>query len=442
MATPDPAWLEELSSWLRIPSISADPAHADDVRAAGQWVCDFVRAAGGACELVESGRHPLAIGEIPASRDSAVAPTVLVYGHFDVQPPGELSLWDSPPFEPEVREGWLCGRGTSDDKGNLYLLLKAAALLAAEGALPVNVRVACDGEEEIGGSSIVDVLRADERGADACVIFDSGMPEIDVPAFDLGTRGLAYFHLVLRTGERDLHSGIYGGAALNAVHALMQTLSAVVAVPAELREGVAAPTPEELASWNELDPGSRVLERDGATAISPVAADEFYLRTLAGPAVDVNGIHGGEPDLQKTVLPVAAHANVSIRIAPGQDGLLTAAAFQRLLRAAAPPGAELEIEQLGDVSEPSLVAPEARAVVLAQDAFERSLGRRPLLLRSGGTLPIMPALMQKGIPTILTGFAVPGNNIHSPNERLLARYIPLGIETAQELLTAFGALRG
>ena len=398
MTTPEKAWLEELSPWLCIPSISADPARAADVRAAGQWVCDFVRAAGGECELVDTRAHPLVVGEIRASRDCAGAPTVLVYGHFDVQPPGDLSLWESPPFEPEIREGWLYGRGTSDDKGNLYLLLKAAALLAAERALPVNVRVACDGEEEIGGSSIVDLLRADERGADACVIFDSGMPEVDVPAFDIGTRGLAYFHLALRTGERDLHSGIYGGAALNAVHALMQTLAAVVAVPAELREGITAPAPEELTSWGQLDPGLRVLERDGATPISPRAADEFYLRTLAWPAVDVNGIHGGEPDLQKTVLPVSAHANVSIRIAPGQDGLLTAAAFQRLLRAAAPPGAELEIEQLGDVSEPSLVAPEAKAVVLAQDAFERLLGRRPLLLRSGETLPIMPALMQKGIP--------------------------------------------
>ena len=440
--TRDPAWLEELFTWLRIPSISADPAHAADVRVAGQWVCDFVRGAGGECELVETSAHPLAIGEIRASLDSAATPTVLIYGHFDVQPPGDLSLWESPPFEPEVREEWLYGRGTSDDKGNLYLLLKAAALLAAEDALPVNVRVACDGEEEIGGSSIVDVLRADERGADACVIFDSGMPEVDVPAFDLGTRGLAYFHVALRTGERDLHSGIYGGAALNAVHALMQTLSSVVAVPDELREGVAPPTSEELASWGDLDPGAHVLERDGAVAMDQGAADEFYVRTLAGPAVDVNGIHGGEPDFQKTVLPVTAHANVSIRIAPGQDGRLIAASFERLLREATPLGAHLEIRQLGDVSEPSLVAPEARAVVLAQDAFERSLGRRPLLLRSGGTLPIMPALMQKGIPTILTGFAVPGNNIHSPNERLLARYIPLGIETARELLTSFGALRG
>ena len=306
----------------------------------------------------------------------------------------------------------------------------------------MNVRVACDGEEEIGGSSIVDLLRADERGAAVCVIFDSGMPEIDVPAFESrDAGGLAYFHVGLRTGERDLHSGIYGGAALNAVHALMQTLSVVVAVPVELREGVAPPTPEELAAgrarsgpararagWGHCDKpgrGRRVLSPHPRRARG---RRERHTRRRARPPEDRAS--------------VTAHANVSIRIAPGQDGLLTAAAFRHLLRAAVPPGAVLEIEQLGDVSEPSLVAPDARAVVLAQDAFERSLGRRPLLLRSGGTLPIMPALMQKGIPTILTGFAVPGNNIHSPNERLLARYIPLGIETARELLTAFGALGG
>jgi len=433
-------WREELFEFLRIPSVSADPAHAGDVRAAGEWVCDFVRRAGGEAELVETQANPLAVGEIRASSGAEAAPTVLLYGHFDVQPAAPLDLWESPPFEPEERDGYLYGRGMADDKGQAYLLLKAAEELARDGALPVNVRVAFDGEEEIGGHSIVDFLREDERGADAAIIFDSGMPQPDVPAFDLATRGLAYFHLRLRSGGHDLHSGIFGGAALNAVHALLRTLDAVVAVPEELRAGVVPPSEEELASWAALEPGAAVLAQEGARPMDARAAEEFYVRTLAGPAVDVNGFRGGEPDFQKTVLPVTAAANVSVRLAPGQDVEEIAAAFQRLLRAATPEGAELEIERWSS-SPAGLVPPDAPAVRLAQDAFERVLGRRPLLLRSGGTLPIVPALADKGIPTILTGFALPGANVHSPNERLLARYLPLGVAVARETLTAFAALR-
>ena len=436
----DPAWLDELSEWLRIPSVSADPAHAGDVRRAGEWVCEFVRAAPGRAELVETEVHPLALGEIRASAGASEAPTVLLYGHFDVQPPAPLDLWESDPFVPETRDGYLYCRGAVDDKGNAYLVLKAARLLAEQGALPVNVRVAFDGEEEIGGHSIVDFLAADERGADACLIFDSAMPRLDTPAFDLGVRGLVYFHVRLRTGERDLHSGLFGGAALNAVHALARALDAVVAMPEELCAGIVAPTEEELRSWQELDPGAVVLAAAGARPVDADAADELYLRTFAAPAVDVNGIQGGEPVLQKTVLPVLAEANVSIRLAPGQDVEEIAAAFERLLREAAPEGAELEVERRSS-SPPGLIPPEAPAVRVAQDAFERVLSRRPLLLRSGGTIPLVPALAHRGIPTILTGFALPDANMHSPNERLLIRYIPLGVDAARETLVAFGGLR-
>jgi acetylornithine deacetylase/succinyl-diaminopimelate desuccinylase-like protein len=438
VADPDRAWLDELFEFLRIPSVSADPLHAGDVRQAGEWVCDFVQRSGGRAELVSTEGQPLAVGEFAAS-DGRDGPTVLLYGHFDVQPPGVLALWDSPPFEPAVRDGWIYARGAADDKGNLYLLLKAAALLAGEARLPVNVRVVCDGEEETGGDSVVDFLVQDERGADACLIFDGPMPKLDVPAFEVGTRGLVYFHVRARTGERDLHSGLFGGAALNAVHALMQSLAAVVAGPAELRRGVVAPTEEELAAWRELEPGDRVLSFEGARPKDARAAEEFYVRTFAGAAVDVNGFRGGEPDLQKTVLPVEAEANVSIRLAPEQDVEEIAAAFERLLLATAPEGTELEIERWA-ASPAGRVPPDSRAVQLARDAFERALGRRPLLLRSGGTLPIVPALANKEIPTILTGFDVPGGNIHSPNERLLARYLPLGVAAARETLLAFAEL--
>jgi acetylornithine deacetylase/succinyl-diaminopimelate desuccinylase-like protein len=438
-ATPDPAWLEELYEWLRIPSISADPAHADDVQRAGEWLRDFVQAAGGEAEIRQSETSALVIGDIPASNGSQSAPTVLLYGHFDVQPPAPLDLWDSEPFEPELRDGYIYARGAIDDKGNSYLMLKAASELAASGALPVNVRVAFDGEEETGGHSIVEFLEADERGADACIIFDSGMPREDVPAFDLGVRGLVYYHLRLRAGERELHSGVFGGAALNAAHALMRTLAAVVPTPEALRAGTVDVTEEERAAWSELDSGAAILAEEGARPADGSAADEFYLRTVASPAVDVHGIAVGEAKFQKTVLPVAAEANVSIRLAPGQDVEEIDEIFQRLLRNAAPDGADLDIERWAS-SPAGLVPADSPAVRLAQDAFERVLGRRPLLTRNGGTLPIVPTLADKGIPTIITGFALPGANMHSPNERLLARYVPLGVAAARETLVALAGL--
>jgi acetylornithine deacetylase/succinyl-diaminopimelate desuccinylase-like protein len=434
------AWLDELYEYLRIPSVSADPAHAGDVRRAGEWVCEFVRRSGGEAAMVETETLPLAVGEIRASSAADSAPTVLLYGHFDVQPVDPAELWDSDPFEPEIRDGWIWARGAADDKGNNYLLLKATEQLALEGRLPVNVRIAFDGEEESGGNSIVDFLHEDARGADACVIFDANMVAVDVPTFYVGTRGIVYFHITLRSGEKDLHSGVYGGAALNAVHALIRTLDSVVRTPGELRLGTIPPAEEELASWRQLEPGAQALAGQGARPADAEAADEFYLRTLASAAVDVNGIHGGEPELQKTVLPVEAHANVSVRLAPGQDADTISAEFERLLRAAVPVGADLVVERWAS-GPAGRVAPDARAVVLAQAAFERVLGRRPLLVRSGGTLPIVPALESKGIPTVLTGFDVPEGNIHSPNERFLERYLPLGVAAARETLLAFGELR-
>jgi acetylornithine deacetylase/succinyl-diaminopimelate desuccinylase-like protein len=440
----DPAWLEELSELLRIPSVSADASHLEDVRRAGEWVCDFVRAAGGECELVERGGRPLVIGEVRASHDADAAATVLVYGHFDVQPPAPLEEWESPPFEPTIRGEWLCARGVADDKGQLYLLLKAAALLAGEGALPVNVRVACDGEEEIGGHSIVDWIGEDERGADACVIFDAHMPRRGQPAFYVATRGVCYFHLRIRTGGRDLHSGTFGGAALNASHALVQTLSGVLArdgrLPEPLRKGVVPPTDEELADWASQQPGAEVLAEQGARPADPAAADEFYLRTWAEPSVDVNGVESGSPQLQKTVIPVVAEANLSMRLAPGQRVEEVAPEVERLLREAAPEGADVEIE-LWSAAPPGLIPPDSEAIRIGQDAFERALGVRPLLLRAGGTLPIVPALADKGIPTIVTGFDLPEGNLHSPNERLLVEHVPLGVAAARELFVALAELR-
>ena len=435
------AWFDELSELVAIPSVSADPAHAGDVESAAEWLAAFVRGAGGSAEIVPTETQPLIIGDLPGPADSA--PTVLVYGHVDVQPPDPLELWESEPFALEERDGWLYGRGVADDKGQLYVLLKAAAELARDGELPVNVRVACDAEEESGGHQIVDFLAEDNRGADAAVIFDSGMTRRGVPEFNVATRGLVYFHLAVRTGSRDLHSGVYGGAALNALHALSAMLSAVLSrdglLPEPLRAGIVPPTAEETAGWAELVPGADLLAEAGARQAYGTAAEEFYLRTTAEPALDVHGVAGGSPILQKTVLPVAAEANLSVRLAPGQDVDTIAAAVEGLLRDVAPDGAELELTRLSS-SPPGLIPPDSPPIQRGLEAFERSFGRRPLLVRSGGTLPIVPALADKGIPTIITGFALPESNIHSPNERLLAEYVPLGIETAKALYKSLAEL--
>jgi acetylornithine deacetylase/succinyl-diaminopimelate desuccinylase-like protein len=436
-------WFDELAEFLRIPSISADTAHAADVKQAADWVCSLIREAGGECDVIDWHGQPLAIGEIRASHGAESAPTVICYGHFDVQPPDPLELWESDAFEPEIRGDYLYGRGTVDDKGQLYMLLAAARELARAGELPVNVRFCCDGEEETGGHSIVEFLEADERGADAAIIFDSGMIRRDVPAFNVATRGMAYFHVTLRTGERDLHSGMYGGAALNAAHALIKTLDGLVAhdgtLAEELRVGRAAPTDEELAGWAQLPAGADELSEQGARPKDTSAAKDFYLRTFAEPAIDVNGIATGSPLLQKTVLPVEAIANVSMRLAPGQQVEDVAPVVERLLRENAPAGADLDVE-LWSSSPPGLVPPDSKAIQLGLDAFERALGTRPALIRSGGTLPIVPALAGKGIPTVITGFGLPDSQIHSPNERLVAEYVPLGIRAARELFLAFAQL--
>jgi acetylornithine deacetylase/succinyl-diaminopimelate desuccinylase-like protein len=440
----DQVWLDELSELLRIPSVSADPLHDAHVREAGEWVRDFVRRSGGEAELVETSAKPLVVGEFRASSGDGDAPTVLVYGHFDVQPPAPLELWESDPFEPTVRGEWLYARGVGDDKGQLWSLLKAAALLSAEGALPVNLRIACDGEEEIGGPSIGEFLASDTRGADACVIFDAGMEARGVPAICTGTRGVMSFDLAIRTGERDLHSGVFGNAALNATHALMQAVGGILPrdgrLPDELRAGVEPPSEEERAGWAQLTPGPDVLTSAGAVPYDAAAGDEFYLRTTAEPSVDVNGVLGGKPGLPNTTVPVAAQANFSVRLAPGQDVATASEAVQRLVREAAPAGAEIDLE-LRAAAEPGYVSPDEPAVQIALDAFEHVMGRRPLLARSGGTLPIVPELGKKGIPTILTGFVLPESNIHSPNERMLLEYLPLGVDVARELYTRLAALK-
>ena len=437
------SWFDELREFIAIPSVSADPAHQDDLRRAAEWVRDFVKRTGGEADLVPKGTRDLVIGDIPASSNGGGAPTVLIYGHFDVQPPAPLDLWESPPFELEERDGWFYARGIADDKGQLYTLLKAAELLRGDNALPVNIRVACDGEEEIGGHSIVEFLEEDERGADACIIFDGGMTRPEQPEFALATRGLVGYHVKVRTGERDMHSGYYGGAALNAIHVLLQGLSALLArkglLPDQLRVGRTALSDVEVASLDKLPTGAQILDDAGATPLDPNAEEQFYDRTWAEPSLDINGIYGGKPEFVNTTLVVEAEARFTIRLAPGQDPDTVQSAAEKLFRAAVPSDADVTLTR-ENAAPPGVFAPDSPAIQLGLDAFERAVGVRPILVRVGGTLPIYPALAAKGIPTIGTGFALRESNVHSPNERLRVQDVDRAVAAATELYKGLAAL--
>jgi acetylornithine deacetylase/succinyl-diaminopimelate desuccinylase-like protein len=430
-------WLDELREFLAIPSVSADPARAGDVARAAEWVADAIRRLGGEARVEEEGR--LVVGEVVGRPD---APTVLVYGHYDVQPPEPLALWRSDPFDAVVRGEWLHARGVADDKGQLWMQLKAIEELAAEGELPLRFRVVCDGEEETGGATIARFLAADADAADACVVFDGWMKRRNAPEFVLATRGLVALELEVRTGERDLHSGHYGGTALNAIHALAQAVTALLPqngrLPEPLRAGVAPPDQEELADWSRLPPGDGELARVGAVPLDPRAADEFYARAFAEPSLDVTGIVGGKPGLKNTTVVSRASAGVTIRVAPSQDADTVAAAAERLLRDALPAGATLEV--LTETTPPASLPRNAEALRVAGDAFARVFGTRPLLVRAGGTLPVLAALARRRVPTIMAGLALPESHTHSPNERMLLETFPLGVAAARETYRELAAL--
>jgi acetylornithine deacetylase/succinyl-diaminopimelate desuccinylase-like protein len=433
-------WLEELRDFLAIPSVSADPAHEADVTRAAEWVSDKVRSLGGEAEVREDGR--LVVGEIAGP---AGAPTVLVYGHYDVQPPAPLELWESDPFVAEPRGEWLYARGVADDKGQLWMQLKAVEELLAEGQPPVTFRVVSDGEEETGGDAIVRFLETHEAPVDACVVLDGWMKTRNTPEFVVATRGLVALDVEVRTGERDLHSGHYGGTALNAIHALAHALSALFPqdgrLPEALRAGVTPPTEDEAADWLALPPGSDELARVGAVPLDDAADEEFYERVFVEPSLDVTGILGGKPGLRNTTLVSRATAGITIRVAPGQDPAVLADAAEALLREALPAGASLDV-LARDLTPPAVLPRDTEVLTLAQDAFEGVFGRRPLIVRVGGTLPITAGLASRRIPTVLAGLALPDSHTHSPNERMLLETFPLGVAAARETYRALATLSG
>jgi acetylornithine deacetylase/succinyl-diaminopimelate desuccinylase-like protein len=425
--------LQQLYELLRIESVSSDGQHPRELRAAADWIADLI---GGATITQEYG-NPLVDGLIPAS--AAGAPTVIAYGHYDVQAPGSLDLWDSPPFEPQVRDGWLYGRGVTDDKGNFYAVLRAALDLAAAGELGVNVRVLADGEEEIGGHSVLHHLTTVEGEFAAALIFDGGMVDAHRPAITTGLRGLVGAQLRLTTGRRELHSGIYSGAAENAVHGLHRVLAALIDLPAGFHAGIAPVSDEERAGWASLPAGADVLADAGAVAADPRAGDEFYDRTWALPAVTVHSVLAGDATLHKTSIQQEAIASVSVRLAPGQDAEAMSELLEHTLHAACPDHCTLEIE-MWPPAQPAWMDAGQPVLRAAFDAIERATGARPLATRSGGSIPIAAALVARGIPTILSGFGTDDDNIHSPNERMELRRLEWAVASAHEIFVALGQI--
>jgi acetylornithine deacetylase/succinyl-diaminopimelate desuccinylase-like protein len=436
--------LDELFDWLRIPSISTGGGDPADLQRAAEWAAAKVRAAGGEAELVTTreGGNPLVVGELRASSGAEDAPTVLIYGHYDVQGAEPLDLWTSPPFEPEIRDGRIYARGAADDKGNFLPLLHAATELARAGALPVNVRVAIEGEEEAGGESISAWLKDDPRGADAAIVYDSGMASPDLPAITVGLRGVVLLTFDVRAATRDLHSGMYGGTALNSLHALHRALEQVIPdedgnVRDELRVGIAPVADAERASWQGLPTGDEALASAGARPAYPGAGAEYVERNGSETAVDIDQIVAGDA---RTVIPAVARATVSIRLAPGQDPAAMGEELLRLLRAGLPDGAELEVVSQHS-AQPALFPVDTPAITLAAQALERACGVAPAFVRSGGSIPIVADFGAKGIPTIVTGFVLPDDPFHAPNESFSLHGLELGYKSARELLTGLAALR-
>ena len=436
----DPKLLEDLTDWLGIPSISTGGGGAEDIERAAGWVIDRVRAAGGEGELVRIGEgNPLAVGELRASVPDA--PRILIYGHYDVQGPGPAELWDSPAFEPTIREGRIYCRGASDDKGNFLPLLHVACSMALAGELPVNVRVLVEGEEETGGGAVTQWVRCDERGADVAIVFDSGIPDPGTPAITVGLRGMVMLELRIRTAPRNLHSGLFGGSVLNALHVLQGILAEVLPGPDgrlrdELREGISPPSPAELESWERLPSGGELIAQAGGKPVHPGAGREYYERNGADASLDVNEIDGGEA---RTIVPGEARATISLRLAPGQDPTRMHEVLIGLLRSALPEGAELE-ETSRTLAEPTLFRPEEPALQLAAGALRRACGAEPVFMRSGGSIPIVAEMAARGFPVIVSGFALNEDQIHAPDESYSLHSLEWGQAAARELYTALAGL--
>ncbi|GAB5601606.1 dipeptidase [Thermus sp. FJN-A] len=420
--------LEPLLEFLAIPSVSTDPARKEDVRKAALWLEERLKALGFRTELHETPLHPILYAE---RRVGEEAPTVLVYGHYDVQPPDPLELWDTPPFSSVVREGRIYARGASDDKGQLW-----AHVLAAEEA-PVNLKFLVEGEEEIGSPHLLPFVREhrERLRADVVLISDGAMFAPHTPTLTYGLRGLCYLEVRLKGARRDLHSGAFGGVAPNPIQALGWLLARLkdertgkVLIPG-FYDRVRPLSSEEKGLWPALD--EEALKRElGVEALPGEEGFGLLERLWARPTLDPNGIWGGyQGEGSKTVIPAEAGMKLSMRLVPDQDPEEVADLAEAYLKAVCPPGYTLEVHRLHG-GKPVLTDPFSPPMRLMARALEEVWGRPPVYAREGGTIPVVAELQEAlGAPVVLLGLGLPDDNLHAPNEKLDLVNLEKGVAT-------------
>ncbi|AIQ62976.1 peptidase M20 [Paenibacillus stellifer] len=434
--------LNELSEWLRIPSISALSAHKPDIQAAAEWLSKTLNQAGLEHVTIHpTGGHPVVYADYLHAPGK---PTLLVYGHYDVQPVDPLNLWTTPPFEPNIRDGKLYARGATDDKGQVFLHIKALeAVLKTEGTLPVNVKLCIEGEEEIGSVHLTDFLEANKEllAADAVLVSDTSLLERGRPAICTGLRGLCSLEVDVTTAATDLHSGSYGGAVPNALHALVSLLTSLhddkgrVAVEG-FYEGVPELSPmmrEEFAKQG-LDE-EKIRESLGLSALYGEEGYTFVERVGARPTLELNGVYGGfQGEGSKTVIPKEAHAKITCRLVGDQNPQKVLDAIEAHLKARIQPGAEVHVRQM-EKAFAFNIDPSNEFLQLAADAYGKVYGTRALFTKDGGSIPIMESFSRiLQAPVVLMGFGLDDENLHAPDEHFNLENFDKGLLTIVEYL--------
>lgn len=429
--------LKDLMEWLRIPSVSALPEYGVSVREAAEFTAKLFDKAGlEEVRLIEGEGYPLVYGEWMHAEGK---PTLLCYGHYDVQPAEPFELWRTPPFEPTIEGVNLYARGAADDKGLAIILIKAVEHYLAKGeALPVNVKFLFEGEEESGGDHISAYVKANVEAlqADAVLICDTEMFAPELPTICVGLRGIVYGELSVRTGETDLHSGVYGGTVPNAILAAAQIVSALKDEEGRVRvpgfyDGILEPGEAEKASWAALPFDVEHYKQDEAQVFALTGEPGFdvFERTWARPTLEVHGIRGGfVGEGSKTVIPCEALVKLSCRLVPGQEPEDIADKLAQAIVDAAPVGAKTSLRILGK-SKAALVDPEDIFVKEAALAMEEVFGAKTVFTRSGGSIPIVGLMAEHlGVGSVLMGFGLPDDNLHAPNEKVYLPNVYRGVE--------------